>query len=113
MQKPLEEVVQVDMVMTQIPTKALYRLHANIMKEVQLRSRTDATDIEVGRGVAEMLQITCNQLNEDKEEDEEHIDRLEQGLTTTYNRIPNNAQVAKRREDENINLISQTIDQYQ
>jgi predicted nucleic acid-binding Zn-ribbon protein len=39
-------------------------------------------------------------------------DRLEQGLTTTYNRIPNNAQATERSAEEKINLIAQTIDQY-
>jgi hypothetical protein len=60
----------------------------------------------VGRGVAEMLQITCDQLTAENEEDKEHTDRLEHGLTTTYNRIPNNAQVAERSAEEKINLIA-------
>jgi hypothetical protein len=51
-QKPLEEVEQVEMVMAQIPTKALYGLHASVMQEVQSRAHVDATNLEVGRGVA-------------------------------------------------------------
>jgi hypothetical protein len=34
MQKPLEQVEQLEMVMAQIPTKALYRLSASAMQEV-------------------------------------------------------------------------------
>jgi hypothetical protein len=113
MQKPLEEVEQVEMVMAHIPTKALYGLHASVMQEVQSRAHADATNLEVGRGVTEMLQITCDQLTVEKEEEKECTQtRLEQGLTTMYNRIPNNAQAAERSAEEKINLIAQTIDQY-
>jgi hypothetical protein len=51
MHKPLEEVEQVDLVMAQIPTKALYGIQANVMHEVQSRACVDATNLEVGRGV--------------------------------------------------------------
>jgi hypothetical protein len=55
--------------MVQIPTKALYKLWASIMKEVKSRACADAINLEVGRGVTEMLKITCNQLTSEKEED--------------------------------------------
>jgi hypothetical protein len=61
-QKPMGDMEQFEVVMAQIPTKALYRLQASVMQEVQSRAHTDATNLEVGRGVTEMLQITCDQL---------------------------------------------------
>jgi hypothetical protein len=39
------------------------------MQEVQSISRVYATNLEVGRGVVEMLQITCDQLTLEKEEE--------------------------------------------
>jgi hypothetical protein len=98
--------------MAQIPTKALYKLHASVMQEVQSRARLDETNLEVGRGVTKMLQITCDELTVEKEEEKEHTEILEQGLKAMYNRIPNNAQATKRSTKEKINLIAQTIDQY-
>jgi hypothetical protein len=79
MQKPMGDIDHFEVVMAQIPTKALYRLQASIMQEVQSRAHVDATNLEVGRGVAEMLQITCDQLTSEKEEEKEHADKLEQG----------------------------------
>jgi hypothetical protein len=38
------------------------------MQEVKSIAHVDATNLEVGRGVAEMLQITCDQLTLEKEE---------------------------------------------
>jgi hypothetical protein len=84
------------MVMEHISTKALYGLQSSFMKKVQSRMCAYATNLEVGRGFIEMLQITCDQLTVEKEEDKECADRLENGLTTTYNRIPNNTQEEKR-----------------
>jgi predicted nucleic acid-binding Zn-ribbon protein len=97
--------------MAQIPTKPLYKLQASVMEEVQSRAHVDATNMEVGRGVTEMIQITCDQLTAEKEEEKEHTNKLEQGLTMTYNRIPDNAQALERSVEERINLISQTIAQ--
>jgi hypothetical protein len=66
------------------------------MQEVQSRARADATNLEVGRGVIEMLQISCDQLASKKEEEKEHVDKLEQGLTVVYDRIPDSAQEPER-----------------
>jgi len=95
-QKPNGEIEQFELVMAQIPTKALYGLQASIMQEVQSRARADATNLEVGRGVIEMLQISCDQLASKKEEEKEHVDKLEQGLTVVYDRIPDSAQEPER-----------------
>ena len=59
-----------------------------------------------------MLQITCDQLTLEKEEEKEHAYKLEQGITTVYDRIPNNAKTPERSAEEKINMISQTIDKY-
>ena len=65
-QKSMGDVEKFEVVMAQIPTKALYGLHASVMQEMQFRSCADATNLEVGRGVIEMLQITCDQLTSEK-----------------------------------------------
>jgi hypothetical protein len=62
MQTPLKEVEELEILLAQIPTKALYGIQVSLMKEVQSRAHTDATSLEVSRGVTEMLQITCDQL---------------------------------------------------
>jgi hypothetical protein len=59
-----------------------------------------------------MLKITCDRLIAEKEEEKERTNILEQGLTTTYNCIPNNAQATERSAKEKIIVVTQTIDQY-
>jgi hypothetical protein len=81
------------------------------MQEVQARARMDDTNLEVGRGVVKFLQITCNNLTSEKEE-KEHTDKLDQGITMVYDRIPNNMQAPNRSAEEKIKVISQTIEGY-
>jgi hypothetical protein len=66
MQKPMGEVEKFEVVMAQIPTKALYGLQASIMQEMQSKAHANATNLKVGRGVIEMLQITYDQLTSEK-----------------------------------------------
>ena len=54
-QKPMEEVEQVDMVMEHKLTKALYGLLDSVMQEVYSTARTDVKNLDVGKGVIEML----------------------------------------------------------
>jgi predicted dinucleotide-binding enzyme len=57
MQTPQQEVEELDIIMVQIPIEALYGLQASVMQEVQSRACIDATNPEVDRGVAKMLQV--------------------------------------------------------
>jgi hypothetical protein len=43
--KPVGDIDQLELAMAQIPTKALYGLHARIIQEVQSRAHTDATNL--------------------------------------------------------------------
>jgi hypothetical protein len=45
-QTPLKDLAQIQLVMTWIPTKALYKLQVSVTQEVQSRARTDATELQ-------------------------------------------------------------------
>jgi hypothetical protein len=80
-QKSIRDIEKLDMVMEQIPTKELYGLQASVMQEVQSRARADATNLEIGREVTEVLQITYDQLTMEKEEENIRAEKLEKGLS--------------------------------
>jgi hypothetical protein len=54
-QKPMEEVEQVEMVMEHKLTKALYGLLDSVMQEVYSTAHADVKNLDVGKGVTEML----------------------------------------------------------
>jgi hypothetical protein len=60
-----------------------------------------------------MLQITCDQLTAEKEEKKYRMDRLKQGVTAAYDKIPNSTQIVDPTIAQNIDHIVKTIDQYQ
>jgi len=72
----------------------------------------DETKLEVGRGFAEMIQITCDQLTSEKEEEKPCVDKLEHGLTTVYDGIRESTKELERSTEENINMIAQKNDRY-
>jgi predicted nucleic acid-binding Zn-ribbon protein len=82
------------------------------MQEVQSRAWVDTTNLEVVRGVTKMLQITCDQLTSEKEEEKECADNLEQRLIVVYDRNPDSAQAQERSAEEKIKIILQTIEGY-
>jgi predicted nucleic acid-binding Zn-ribbon protein len=82
------------------------------MKEVKSRARADANNLEMGRGVTKMLQITCDQLTLEKEEEKECVDKLEQKLKEFFTNIPNSAQEALSSAEEQIQVIVQTLEEY-
>jgi len=73
------------------------------MQEVQSMARMDATKLDVGREFFEILQITCEQLTSEKEEEKECADKLEHDITTVHDHISDNTQAPERSAEENIN----------
>ena len=59
-----------------------------------------------------MLQITFDPLNSEKEKEKEHIDNLEQALTTVQDHILDNMKALERSAKEYIKIISHTIEGY-
>jgi hypothetical protein len=101
-----------NIVLAQIPTKALYGIQVSFMQEVKSRSCTNSTKLEASRGVTVMLKIVCDQLTMEKKEQKDRVDKLEQGVNSAYERIPNIMQIAKPTTTQKIDHIVQTIDQY-
>jgi hypothetical protein len=112
MQTLLQNFKEMNIVLAQILMEALYVLQVSFMQEVQLRVFTDATKLEVSRGVMKMMKIMCDQLTTEKEEQKDRVDRLEQGVTTAYEKIPNSAQIVEPTTTQNIDHIVETIDEY-
>jgi predicted RNase H-like nuclease (RuvC/YqgF family) len=103
---------QLELSMAHIPIKSLYNLQTSVMEEVQSRAHVDATNLEFSRGVTKILQITCDELNLEKEEGKGCIENLEKGLIGVYNCIPDTVHTPNRSTDEKINIITQRIEGY-
>jgi predicted nucleic acid-binding Zn-ribbon protein len=78
---------------------------------VQSRTRTDAAELHHTKNGKEALELVVEQVKLETEE-KKHANKMEQGLTTVYNHIPDSAQAIERSTEENIHLITQTIDRY-
>jgi hypothetical protein len=79
---------------------------------VQSRARKDAIELHQTKNNRDALKLVVEQVKLKTKEEKEHANRLEQGLTEMYNRIPIITQVVKRSAKDNINLIAKIIDHY-
>jgi hypothetical protein len=61
-QKPLKDVEQLDLVLSKIPTKALYKLQMSVAQEVQSRNRMDATNLETTKEEKEVLETVLKEV---------------------------------------------------
>jgi hypothetical protein len=57
-QKPLKDIEKLDLVLSKIPTKALYKWHISVTHEVQSRARKYAINLETSKEVKEVLEIS-------------------------------------------------------
>ena len=56
MQKKLKDIEQLDLAMSKIPKKVLYKLHMSVAKEIQSRARMNGTDLEITKKTKEVLE---------------------------------------------------------
>jgi hypothetical protein len=88
----MKYIEHLELVLTHIPIKELYGLQASVMQEIQSISRVDATNLEIGKEVKEVLQFNCNQITMENEEEKQHMYKIEKKLAKVYNSIPDYAQ---------------------
>jgi hypothetical protein len=58
----VKDIEHLDLVLTHIPTKALYALQVSVMQEAQSRARVNSTNLQIDREVKEILQVTCEKI---------------------------------------------------
>jgi hypothetical protein len=96
-EKSLERLGTIGVGFRKIPTKALYRLQVSVTQEVQSWARDDATELEVTKDVKEMLQLTIEQVNMEKQEEKQCMDNLEKKLQEVFKTFPDNTQGSREQ----------------
>jgi NifU-like protein involved in Fe-S cluster formation len=61
------------------------------MQEVQSSARVGATNLVIGKEVKEILQVNCEKMTPEKEEEKQDTYKLEKKLAEVYNNIPDYA----------------------
>jgi hypothetical protein len=111
-QKPLKDVEQLDLVLSKIPTKELYKLQMSMAQEVQSRARMDATNLETTKEEKEVLETVLKEVQIEHEEEKQCTDKLEQRLEEVFQTIPDNALAGELNTEEKIKRIAQMMEGY-
>ena len=77
-----------------------------------MHTQTYAIDLQHTKNGKEALELVVEKVKFKTKEEKERVDRIEQGVTTMYNHIPENAQAENTSVEEKLNLISKTIEHY-
>jgi hypothetical protein len=109
--KPLQVIEQLDLVLSRIPTKELYKLQFSVVN-VQSRAKIDATNLEIDKEVKEILEISLNQVHLDKDEDKQCVEKTKQRLEEVFKTIPDNVQSEELSTKEKIQKIAQDMENY-
>jgi hypothetical protein len=91
-QTPLKELTQIQLVLPQIPSKALHKLQVSVTQEVQSRARTDLAKLQQATEKRDALEIICEQAKFETQEERERMNGLERKVTATYKKIPKTTQ---------------------
>jgi hypothetical protein len=65
----VKDVEHLELVLANIPMKALYGLQACVMQEVQSRAREDSTNLVLDCEVKEILQVKCEKITLENEKE--------------------------------------------
>jgi hypothetical protein len=88
-QTPLKYLVNIQLVLAKIPTKALYKMKVIVAQEVQSHSRTYAVELQETRNGKDALELMVDQVKLETKEKKKCIDNLEQKLKEVFTRIQN------------------------
>jgi len=77
-----------DLVMSKIPTKELYKLHISVTNEVQSRVGIDGMNLERAKEVNEILEIALKEVPLERDEEKQCMKKLEQRLKEVFQTIP-------------------------
>jgi hypothetical protein len=99
---PLKYLAQIQLVMKQIPRKALYKLQVSVVQQVQSHARTYAIELQHTKDRKEELELVLEQVNLEIKDEKDRTDRLEQGVVVAYDRIPKIMQIAEPKTTQKI-----------
>jgi hypothetical protein len=77
--------------LTQIPSKALYKLQVSVTQEVQSQALTNATELQQEKDNWDELELVLEQDNIETKDEKDRVNRMEYKLVVAYEKIPKNA----------------------
>jgi cysteinyl-tRNA synthetase len=106
MQKKLKDIEQLDLAMSKIPNKVLYKLQMSVAQEVKSRARTNEKNLETIKEEKEILEITLKEVQIERDEEKQCAEKLEQTLEEVFQTILDIALAEQLNAKENIQWIA-------
>jgi predicted nucleic acid-binding Zn-ribbon protein len=98
--------------MSTTPTKALYKLQVSIAQEIQSRSSSDTTNLQLVQEKNVALKEAINQEGQRKEIVKQKVVHMETQIDTFFQAISDETVLEETYSEEKITKIAQTLQQY-
>jgi hypothetical protein len=106
MQNKLKNIEQLDLAMSKIPKKVLYKLQMSVEQEVKSRARKNEKNLETIKEEKEILEITLKEVHIERDEEKKCAEKLEQTLEEVFQTILDIALAEQLNAKENIQRIA-------
>ena len=112
-QTPLKDLDHIQLVLTQIPSRELYKLQVSVDQEMQSWAHKKLLELQQATKKREALETVCAQAKSETQEEKEQKNKLERRVEEFFWKLPTTAQGNELPAAEKIDWIAQAIDQYQ
>jgi hypothetical protein len=112
-QTPLKDLDHIQLVLTQMPSRELYKLQVSVDHEIQSRAHKNLVELQQATKKREALETVCAQAKSETKEEKECRNELERRVEEVFGKLPTTAQGNELPATEKIDQIAQAIDQYQ
>lgn len=112
-QTPLKDLDRIQLVLTRMPSRALYKLQVSVDHEMRLRAHKNLVELQQATRKWEALKTVCAQAKSKTQEEKERRNELELRVEEIFGKLPTTVQGNELPATKKIDQIAQTIDQYQ
>jgi FtsZ-binding cell division protein ZapB len=112
-QTPLKDLDHIQLVLTWMPSRALYKLQVSVDHEMQSRAHKNLVELQKATKKREALEKDCEQAKSETQEETECRNELERRVGEIFGKLPSTAQGNELPAAEKIDQIAQAIARYQ
>jgi hypothetical protein len=109
-QTPLKDLDHIQLVLTQMPSRELYKLQVSVDYEMQSQAHKNLVELQKETKKREVLETVCAQAKSKTQEEKERINEMKCKVEEIFGKLPTIAQGNELPATEKIDQIAQAID---
>jgi hypothetical protein len=105
-QRPLKYIEMLDLAVSKIPTKALYKLQVSVAQNIQSRERFDVTKLQLAQEGNTSLKEALSQEGQEKNMAQQKMDEMENQIQAVFQSISDSEEVHEASSQDKMRKIA-------